>query len=161
MPTPCRRSGKRMGSAHILDLCSFPSLGSIQIHRIELSCCLPFFQHLLFESKLWVHTVVHCYTLSFTICCMFCINLLSLYDSSLSDNMCSFSLTSFHVFYFGITSSFRHSTSNMEGWGCKIPVILSRVRWRLRKESIAVAYLCHLAACCRRKAPGGCLLIRL
>ena len=84
MPTPCRRSGRRMGSAHILDLCSFPSLGSIQIHRIELSCCLPFFQHLLFESKLWVHTVVHGYTLSFTFCCMFCINLLSLYDSSLS-----------------------------------------------------------------------------
>ena len=25
MPTPCRRSGRRMGSAHILDLCSFPS----------------------------------------------------------------------------------------------------------------------------------------
>ena len=84
MPTPCRRSGRRMGSAHILDLCSFPSLSSIQIHRIELSCCLPFFQHLLFESKLWVHTVVHCYTLSFTFCCMFCINLLSLYDSSVS-----------------------------------------------------------------------------
>ena len=84
MPTPCRRSGKRMGSAHILDLCSFPSLSSIQIHRIERSCCLLFFQHLLFESRLWVHTVVHCYTLSFTFCCMFCINLLSLYDSSLS-----------------------------------------------------------------------------
>ena len=88
MPTPCRRSGRRMGSAHILDLCSFPSLSSIQIHRIELSCCLPFFQHLLFESKLWVHTVVHCYTLSFTFCCMFCINLLSSYDSSLSPTTC-------------------------------------------------------------------------
>ena len=74
----------KWGRPHILDLCSFPSLSSIQIHRIELSCCLPFFQHLLFESKLWVHTVVHCYTLSFTFCCMFCINLLSLYDSSLS-----------------------------------------------------------------------------
>ena len=31
--------------------------------------------------------------------------------------MCSFSLTSFRVFYFGITSSFRRSTSNIQRMG--------------------------------------------
>ena len=69
MPTPCPGSGRRMESTHIrstrsLWLCSFPSLSSIQIHRIELYflvvCRSSIICSSTFESKLWVHTVVHC-----------------------------------------------------------------------------------------------------
>jgi len=125
VPTPFCRSGRQMGSAHILDLClySFPSLSSIQIRRIApFVVCRYSFHHLLFESKLWLHTVVHCcYTLPFAFCCMFCIIILSfsLYDSSQSLKTVLFqsSIVSC-ILIRGITSSFRRSTSKMEGWSC-------------------------------------------
>jgi hypothetical protein len=87
MPTPCPGSGRRMESTHIrytrsLWLCSFPSLSSIQIHYIAivLSCCLPFFHHLLFDLRIKALGPYSCslFTLYFTFCCILCINLLSL-----------------------------------------------------------------------------------
>ncbi len=128
-------NSQRLGAGEILglrrcrpvgplrDLClySFPSLNSIQIRALHfLVVCRPSFHHLLFGSKLWLHTVVHCcYTLPFAFCCMFCINILSfsLYDSSQILKTVFFqSSIVLCILFRGITSSFRRSTSKMEGW---------------------------------------------
>ena len=157
----------KMGSAHILDLCSFPSLSSIQIHRIELSCCLPFFHHLLFELRLWVHTIVHCYTLSFTFCCMFCINLLSLYDSSLSPTTCVLLVS--HLFVCFIWGSHQASVAvlQLQIWKDGVVKYLPSSQEFSGGWEKCIACVYHLAACCafeelsEKKLSGCCLLILL
>jgi hypothetical protein len=135
--------GRRMGSAHILDLCrcSFPSLSRIQIHHIAIHFLVVCRSSIICFSTQSFESIKLCLIYSALTFCwcsqMICINcsLCTMLCKCKSKTSRSFSLTSFRMFYF--------KYGRME---LSKPVILSRVRWRLRKVYCSCVATCR--TCC-------------